>query len=613
MYNFWVFRVAPPDGEYPSEYYEEIRYEIINHHILRQGWGSPGYDISHGYKVFRDSVKRHELNISNERIDEIYAKLEPMMDIELGDYCIIPHTTLDVFGSPYKKYDFLVVRIRSEYNFSVYEPANDFGHCFCVEVLFSCSPDDNAYTKVISDKMRAYRGSIVPIKDAEVLKSLAVLIRAYHYDSIAFYRHKGVGITEDYKSYVRRIKGEYADGVGVVCRDNALKQNGISNIISAELAQVREFYSEYVSNKVPYLPEYEFMQFPRVILSPERVKDTCGGLGIEEVYTYVSELDDHRYKEPILRMLKRIIDGKNDNDNVAGTKAEINGMIEHLERACKEVAEDKCNSDQKFKQELQSIIEQWQEEMVLLGLFDIKHYQIILYYNSIADSVGSMYRNDERPEINLIYFMEAMRPPLNSSNISKANTQSFSESFLAAMGMTLAHEYFHAMHYLYTLRESRFAGRNIWDEDVWDEDIWDEDYDYYIYGRRISWTAVDIWNYKNECLAGGDMLYAYQKKQIVESLADFFSVVYALAQKSAEYNKVAGDRYDAWKRKFYSSWYYAKALCYLKDTPIYRVYRSDVIKFADDIVAGKIGRERFMNVLDASVHNHDDVYKILTR
>lgn len=105
--------------------------------------------------------------------------------------------------------------------------------------------------------------------------------------------------------------------------------------------------------------------------------------------------------------------------------------------------------------------------------------------------------------------------------------EDISLDFYAKVSMVLAHEYFHAMHYAVA------PGHTLWNNSA----------------------------YRN--------VKGYQKREIREALADFFSVLWCYEKakdfKNTAYMNVANERFDSWKKQLYSAWPYAKAMYLMRD------------------------------------------------
>ncbi len=86
MAKYYVFRINYGD------WYKLIRSELINNQLLRQGWGTYDMAINAGYESFKAGWQTHwEKDLSDKEMRRRYKNLSIMMDIEPGDYIIIPN------------------------------------------------------------------------------------------------------------------------------------------------------------------------------------------------------------------------------------------------------------------------------------------------------------------------------------------------------------------------------------------------------------------------------------------------------------------------------------------------------------------------------------------
>ena len=100
----------------------------------------------------------------------------------------------------------------------------------------------------------------------------------------------------------------------------------------------------------------------------------------------------------------------------------------------------------------------------------------------------------------------------------------------------------------------------------------------------------------------------YQKKEIKEALADFFSVFWCYNQAQTAGGRVmevAAERFDSWKKYLYSSWPYAKAL-YLTRSETDKQFPE---KLSDEVIVR--GVHAFFPVMDESIKNMAGAYVLL--
>ena len=139
--------------------------------------------------------------------------------------------------------------------------------------------------------------------------------------------------------------------------------------------------------------------------------------------------------------------------------------------------------------------------------------------------------------------------------------------YWSKLSSVLAHEYFHAMHHAMA-------------------------------------PGHPLWN--NQCTQG---VKGFQKKEIIEALADFFSVWWCYEQKRGNYGNVyldvACERFDSWKKYLYSAWPYSKAIYLMRDDADRRI----PAKLDDEAI--HTGISSLYPVLDTSIHDIYKSYKLL--
>ena len=85
MSNYYVFRINYDDR------FKLIRRELVNHHLLRQGWGTYGMAIDSSYDTFKAGWQSEwEKDLPDETMRARYNNLSIMLEIEPGDYIIVP-------------------------------------------------------------------------------------------------------------------------------------------------------------------------------------------------------------------------------------------------------------------------------------------------------------------------------------------------------------------------------------------------------------------------------------------------------------------------------------------------------------------------------------------
>ncbi len=148
--------------------------------------------------------------------------------------------------------------------------------------------------------------------------------------------------------------------------------------------------------------------------------------------------------------------------------------------------------------------------------------------------------------------------------VKDANNENM--NYYAKLSSVIAHEYFHAMHH------AMYPGNALWKDSA---------------TKNIS---------------------GFQKVEIKEALADFFSILWCYEQAKEpngyRFMDVAIERFDNWKKYLYSAWPYAKAIYLMKDNGF-------LPKSLDEEVMYN-GTKSFRTLLDLSLYDVEMAYKILS-
>lgn len=139
--------------------------------------------------------------------------------------------------------------------------------------------------------------------------------------------------------------------------------------------------------------------------------------------------------------------------------------------------------------------------------------------------------------------------------------------FYAKLSSVLAHEYFHAMHYA-------MAPKHV------------------------------LWNNSSYKSVKG-----YQKREIREALADFYSVLWCYDQAKQEneliFMNVAIERFESWRKHLYSAWPYSKAIYLMKDDT------KKLLPISLDDKAIRNGYNSLLPVLETSIRDIERSYELL--
>lgn len=90
MSNYYVFRINYDDR------FKLIRRELVNHHLLRQGWGTYGMALDSSYDTFKAGWQSEwEKDLPDEMMRARYNNLSIMLKIEPGDYILVPKVSVE--------------------------------------------------------------------------------------------------------------------------------------------------------------------------------------------------------------------------------------------------------------------------------------------------------------------------------------------------------------------------------------------------------------------------------------------------------------------------------------------------------------------------------------
>ena len=205
MNRFFVVRI-----NYENQF-KLIRNELLNNNVLRQGWGSYGMAVDAGYDSFK-AAWRADWGDSDpdERIRSIYKALIILLEIEPGDYIIVPKVSTH---KDYPCQSFVVARCKAKYRFDVLEKAKDFGHIIEVENVFSCVYEKNMDAQTVSGKIGTYQYPVNRVWNSSFINAVANLIRLhtekpeeFEKNSASFLSMIGTATTEPRIQYLNQVK-----------------------------------------------------------------------------------------------------------------------------------------------------------------------------------------------------------------------------------------------------------------------------------------------------------------------------------------------------------------------------------------------------------------------
>lgn len=205
MSKYYVFRINYGDN------FKRIREELLVNNRLRQGWGTYDMAIDKGYDSFKDGWRKNwDENIDDDTARPRYGNLVTMLDIEPGDYIIIPKVSVN---EDYPCRSFTIAKCKSKYSFDVLQPEEDYGHIIEVEDVFSCGYDANEHSQAIKNKFRAYQSPLNnvwndPFKDAvdELVKMHAEDPTTLEQESMDFISMVDHASSDARTDYLNKIK-----------------------------------------------------------------------------------------------------------------------------------------------------------------------------------------------------------------------------------------------------------------------------------------------------------------------------------------------------------------------------------------------------------------------
>ena len=120
--NYYVFRINYDDR------FKLIRRELVNDHLLRQGWGTYGMALDSSYDTFKAGWQSEwEKDLLDETMRARYNNLSIMLEIEPGDYIIVPKVSVE---EEYVCRSFVIAKCKKKYRFDVLAEAEDIGELF---------------------------------------------------------------------------------------------------------------------------------------------------------------------------------------------------------------------------------------------------------------------------------------------------------------------------------------------------------------------------------------------------------------------------------------------------------------------------------------------------
>ena len=205
MSKYFVFRIQYGDK------FNLLRNELLNNHLLRQGWGTYDMQINQDYEGFKAGWQTHwEKDLSDKVMKARYSNLRYMLEIEPGDYIVVPKVSV---REEFVCKSFVIAKCKAKYRFSVLEEAKDFGHIIEVEDVFSCSYNKDINSQSIKSKFRAYQSPLNRVRNEEFKKAVDTLVclhsekpEEFEKESNDFITMVGNATVDNRKQYLNSVK-----------------------------------------------------------------------------------------------------------------------------------------------------------------------------------------------------------------------------------------------------------------------------------------------------------------------------------------------------------------------------------------------------------------------
>lgn len=190
-------------------FFSNIRDEIIQHGLLRQGWGASGMRLDSEKEFIKGWIAAWGKGSTKEYMHHKYINHQIMKEIKPGDYIIVPHVSLN---KDYPCDSFLVARCKSAYQFLELEGVDDFCHVIELEdTKFSCSYHYDDDTQVISKKFRSYQSPLNRVWNKDFIASVEKIVEKYTNSPDDFERNNEfLNITRE---ATRNIRNEYLEEI----------------------------------------------------------------------------------------------------------------------------------------------------------------------------------------------------------------------------------------------------------------------------------------------------------------------------------------------------------------------------------------------------------------
>ena len=329
MSNYYVFRINYDDN------FARIRNELINNHLLRQGWGTYDMAVDSGYDAFKAGWQTHwEKDLPDETMRPRYNNLSIMLEIEPGDYIIVPKVSVK---EDYVCRSFIIAKCKEKYRFEVLPEAEDFGHIIEVEDVFSCSYDKDLHSQTIKSKFIAYQSPLNRVRNESFKEAVDELVRLhteqpeeFEKDSTDLISMISRATSSPRNEYLEQIKGalqkidnhKFEDIIGELFEKNGYTLTD-NNWYDKEGGDVDLVFECFNKNTLMYnIFEICDVKMPHIYVQAKKKtgKDYGDIVGVDQLVKMEERIPE---KNAILM----VINLTNDFSDEAKAKADENGII----------------------------------------------------------------------------------------------------------------------------------------------------------------------------------------------------------------------------------------------------------------------------------------------
>ena len=307
----------------------------MNKHLLRQGWGTYEMSLDPGYDSFKAGWRKNWGNyLSDENIRARYNNLSIMLEIEPGDYIIIPKLSTK---EDYKCRSFAIAKCKSKYRFEVLDKSKDFGHIIEVEDVFSCGYDKNILSQCIKSKFIAYQSPINRVKNQSFIDAVNELVHLHNekpdefekdsIDLISMISHATEQARSDYLEQIKKSlqnldNHKFEDVICELFEKNGYVHTG-NNWYDKEGGDVDLIFECYNKNTLMYnIFDICEVKMPHIYVQAKKKigKDYGDEVGVDQLV----KMEEHIPEKNAILIVINLTDEFSEG---AKNKAEENGII----------------------------------------------------------------------------------------------------------------------------------------------------------------------------------------------------------------------------------------------------------------------------------------------